>query len=726
MYDNGGLATFAPRQFKNTISKFATSFTGWAQQDSQEFLGFLLDGLQEDLNRVHKKPYIEKPDSTDEMINDPEAIRELGEKCWSIYKARNDSVIADLFAGTYKSTLVCPVCDKVSITFDPFNTLTLQLPIENMWYREVFFFPLSSGPVRIAVDVDKNGSMKTVKEYVAKKADVDPNRLVIAEVYKNKFYKVFEDALAISEASIQSNDDIGVFELEDVPTNFPSPKKKQHKTRSMLNWQISDEEEENLDFNSPLANKLLVPIFNRCITYGNYNNQRYQLFAAPCYIVVTRDEAKDFDAILRKILAKVDTMTTKEILRVANTRTESVNAHEDFDTITAAEEDADSSLESRIKINSVDGEDGFVDVSMRDTSDTSQIRRNRKTSQERTILDPGTCIPPELRNLFVIKYFSSSNETVPLGWNTLNDEREEHTTILSRMPAKPSPSASLVGRSVHNGVSGEDSVSTSDEDIDQIPELSKESLRVVNTESNSESEDLPSVESMVSKPTRSGGFTKVRPRKGGRLLTYSKKGKQSAISSDEETDPGPLIRLGEGLILDWTPQGYDKCFGGLNSDDSALGKPTWENISLLPDPELMKRKALRMNRRKKGVSLDDCLDEFGKEEILSENDAWYCPRCKEHRRASKKFELWRSPDILVIHLKRFSASRGLRDKIDVLVDFPVEGLELGERVALKEGDKEATYDLFAVDNHYGGLGGGHYTAFAQNFVDKNWYEYNGM
>jgi ubiquitin carboxyl-terminal hydrolase 4/11 len=34
--------------------------------------------------------------------------------------------------------------------------------------------------------------------------------------------------------------------------------------------------------------------------------------------------------------------------------------------------------------------------------------------------------------------------------------------------------------------------------------------------------------------------------------------------------------------------------------------------------------------------------------------------------------------------------------------------------------------LIAVDDHWGGLGGGHYTAFARNFVDGEWYEYNGM
>lgn len=135
MYNSAQHGAFAPRNFKATIGKHGPSFSGYGQQDSQEFLLFLLDGLQEDLNRITKKPYIEKPDSTDEMVNDSQALREMADKCWDIYKKRNDSVITDLFAGMYKSTVVCPVCAKVSIIFDPFNNLTLQLPIESVWSR---------------------------------------------------------------------------------------------------------------------------------------------------------------------------------------------------------------------------------------------------------------------------------------------------------------------------------------------------------------------------------------------------------------------------------------------------------------------------------------------------------------------------------------------------------------------------------------------------------------
>lgn len=54
------------------MSKFAPQFSGYQQHDAQELLTFLLDGLHEDLNRIHDKPYIKQRDSDgrpDEVIN---------------------------------------------------------------------------------------------------------------------------------------------------------------------------------------------------------------------------------------------------------------------------------------------------------------------------------------------------------------------------------------------------------------------------------------------------------------------------------------------------------------------------------------------------------------------------------------------------------------------------------------------------------------------------------
>lgn len=48
-----------------SVGRFAPQFSGYQQQDSQELMAFLLDGLHEDLNRIIKKPYVEQKDAGD-------------------------------------------------------------------------------------------------------------------------------------------------------------------------------------------------------------------------------------------------------------------------------------------------------------------------------------------------------------------------------------------------------------------------------------------------------------------------------------------------------------------------------------------------------------------------------------------------------------------------------------------------------------------------------------
>ena len=53
-------------------------------------------------------------------------------------------------------------------------------------------------------------------------------------------------------------------------------------------------------------------------------------------------------------------------------------------------------------------------------------------------------------------------------------------------------------------------------------------------------------------------------------------------------------------------------------------------------------------KMKSTVALDSCFKKFSEEELLSGNDQWYCGKCKEHRDAFKKLDLFMTPKILML------------------------------------------------------------------------------
>nr|XP_023669613.1 ubiquitin carboxyl-terminal hydrolase 8 isoform X2 [Paramormyrops kingsleyae] len=122
-------------------------------------------------------------------------------------------------------------------------------------------------------------------------------------------------------------------------------------------------------------------------------------------------------------------------------------------------------------------------------------------------------------------------------------------------------------------------------------------------------------------------------------------------------------------------------------------------------------------------SLQDCLKLFSKEEKLTDNNKVFCSHCKTHRDATKKLEIWKVPPILLVHLKRFSYDGRWKQKLQTYVDFPLENLDLMQYViGPKQGLKK--YNLYAMSNHYGGLDGGHYTAFCRNTTRQRWFKFD--
>lgn len=74
-------------------------------------------------------------------------------------------------------------------------------------------------------------------------------------------------------------------------------------------------------------------------------------------------------------------------------------------------------------------------------------------------------------------------------------------------------------------------------------------------------------------------------------------------------------------------------------------------------------------------------------------DYRYCPQCKKHQPATKKFDLWSLPDVLIVHLKRFSYNRFYRDKIDALVEFPARSVAISVQ-NIQGSRKQKIQDLY--------------------------------
>ncbi|KAH9617823.1 hypothetical protein KSS87_005885 [Heliosperma pusillum] len=189
-------------------------------------------------------------------------------------------------------------------------------------------------------------------------------------------------------------------------------------------------------------------------------------------------------------------------------------------------------------------------------------------------------------------------------------------------------------------------------------------------------------------------------------LTLTEESSSSDKAVDEDyVKRSPFLRI----TLNWTDEELDLY-----------------DVSYLEDlPEVCKSSFTAKKTRQEAITLFSCLDAFLKEEPLGVDDMWYCPHCKEHRQASKKLDLWRLPEILVIHLKRFSYSRYSKNKLDTLVNFPIQNLDMGKYSKSKDASNPPyVYELYAISNHYGGLGGGHYTAYAKLIDDDRWYHFD--
>ena len=150
-----------------------------------------------------------------------------------------------------------------------------------------------------------------------------------------------------------------------------------------------------------------------------------------------------------------------------------------------------------------------------------------------------------------------------------------------------------------------------------------------------------------------------------------------------------------------------------------ISMETNEVLSSSPEPYFMINLSIPNNN--KAPTLMDCLDLYVEGETLEGDNAWYNEKTASKQNVKKKISYWSMPNILVMDLKRFNPYNP-RNKSQVLVDFPLENLDLSKYV-LGYKKESYKYDLYGICNHSGGTMGGHYTAYVKNANGK-WYHFN--
>ncbi|XP_065104209.1 ubiquitin carboxyl-terminal hydrolase 11 isoform X2 [Paramisgurnus dabryanus] len=622
-----------PRVFKTKVGHFASQFLGYQQHDSQELLSFLLDGLHEDLNRVKKKEYIELRDA------DGRPDQEVAEEAWRNHLRRNDSVIVDTFHGLFKSTLVCPECRKVSVTFDPFCYLSVPLPVSKERVMEVFFVSLDpmAKPTQYRLIVPKAGRVFDLCAALAQATNVPPNQMAVADVFNHRFYKIYRPDESLS--CILDRDDIFVYELSS--------------------GSLDQDTEE-----------VFLAIYMRERShYRDYgsgsNSYGTSLFGHPLLMSVPRTQCtrEDLYELLLKRLARY------------------VRPLDPSEEVEEEEEDEDGGDEEvelyKAQTNGVSDDEGEED------SEEAGPSKKEEDAQEST--------PIEENN-------SGHSEASP---NSEGDARADEESSSSEQDR---------GSSTEEGQSASGSTDTNSQDATDGDQGAGAEHSGREAEENDEEEDGEGAASCIQANKRPPGRRRYVERRKKALFTIQTVN-SNGTTERGMTDTGGSLSLSSQtyVAIDWDPDMKKKYY---NENEAE---------------KYIKHQSMDVPHQQNVVQLQECIELFTTVETLEEENPWYCPMCKKHQLATKKLDLWSLPEVLIIHLKRFSYTKYSREKLDTIVDFPLRSLDFSDFLLKKtsnSAEPPCTYDLISVSNHYGGLRDGHYTSYARNKDNGQWYYFD--
>ncbi|CAN8025446.1 unnamed protein product [Ixodes persulcatus] len=769
---SGAQRSYAPSRLKSLISVKAPQFTGFAQHDAQEFMAFLLDGLHEDLNRIHNKPYVESVDSA----NRPDEV--VAEESWSRYKLRNDSIVVDLFQGQYKSTVICPECQKVSINFDPFLYLSVPLPKKQKIFVVHFYhWDPDQVPIKLRLRLNQDARVEDLKDEIFKKTHVSPRNLRLLEVYNRKIYKVFnrdDDSLM----DITPKDLIFAFEILDrdvarekvVEVAVVQRLLMPHAATTCASCGVA-----KLEALKRCTRCLRVGYCNRTCQTNHWHQHKSvckfvpELIGLPFVLSLPQSQAtyanlcrlmeaySRQDSFSQSLFFSFSGKDTLCMIRMAKFKVSAQRAA-NGDHVNACSNG--SSLQSAVVT-----EEEAVAANVCDVPSASTAAVSSEIAGSSACLAP-TASGSALSSAHLMTGFLTHEEIEVAAKHCKTVQAElgampATQRKLQAMQPDPTPATATsegakvclvqvdilsnllsctvckhclgTGLTVQEGT--ELGLATKLEVICPLCGIVSSSwssprqqgtmafeinirskMAIADWKGADSSQQFSSCHECLAQ--RSAPSSKCFFPLQSKKINKNKKCTSSKCKKKKPQKLGTLVMsfLFSGnepldlsrvyyLAMDWRNDQRQGSYVLVESKEvvgSFSKQPAFHSYA---------------TSKEDGISLDQCLRLFTEPEVLSPQEAWYCPGCKEHRQATKELSLWRLPPVLIIQLKRFSFTRSIfRDKIDKMVDFPISGLDVGPYYcgpACESGGPQPVYDLFAVINHHGGMLGGHYTAFGR-------------
>ncbi|KAL4504367.1 hypothetical protein ABPG72_009813 [Tetrahymena utriculariae] len=118
----------------------------------------------------------------------------------------------------------------------------------------------------------------------------------------------------------------------------------------------------------------------------------------------------------------------------------------------------------------------------------------------------------------------------------------------------------------------------------------------------------------------------------------------------------------------------------------------------------------------KTTSVQDCLNKFFSEEILS--DDYKCEKCNQNNKAKKQVLISKTPYILTLHLKRFKIYPKKR-KITDFIKYPIYNLSIKQYIKSGSSSGGYYYNLIGIIVHSGSQDSGHYISYVKR--ENRWF-----